>query len=480
MTPQEALESLGYSTFRPGQREVVESIVSGRDTLFITSTGSGKSVPYQLCSLLLPGITVVISPLISLMMDQSRQMEARGVSCGALHSLEKQSVLNKTMDRLRAGELRLIYVAPERFQSEMFRSAIGRQEVSLLSVDEIHCAISWGYDFRPEYMRIPSFHREIGSPPFLGLTATATPAMREDLIDKLKLRDPLWQIHSFDRPNILLEVVGCNEGTHDPTERLKKIAALCALVPDGAVMVYFATRKDVDEFASILKGLAGPPWNRPVISYHAGMATVPRREAQARFISEERPVVLATCAFGMGIDRPDVRMVIHHRHPGTLEGYYQEIGRAGRDGKPATAVLLFHYADRGIQDFFIKMEAYLPAEYRNLYRQVENGLYNVERDRAGLSHMVRAKILRRGERRKYEVIAPWGGEETDHLLEQAKAIRNRKEAALGHMLRYATGKGCLRKQILAYFGEPLMFGPDKNMCCTSCGKVNNGTDAQVS
>jgi ATP-dependent DNA helicase RecQ len=336
--------SFGYGDFRPGQTQAVESVLAGRDTLVILPTGGGKSVCYQVPALLLPGLTVVVSPLISLMKDQVDALEARGIAAAFINSTLTATQIADRIARAQRGELKLLYVAPERFDAGSTADRLRHIGVSLLAIDEAHCISEWGHDFRPSYLRIREVRERLGEPPTIALTATATPEVRTDIAKQLELRDPAVVITGFDRRNLHYHV----EST--PTERDKDAALIAALrARDGLAVVYASTRKAVERITGVLER-AGVS----AAGYHAGLDDAHRHEVQDAFMSEAVRAIVATNAFGMGIDKPNVRLVVHHAMPGTLEAYYQEAGRAGRDGLPSDCVLLHAFPDRFTHEFFIK------------------------------------------------------------------------------------------------------------------------------
>src|SRR5215468_9610532 len=338
-------EHFGYPDFRPGQEAAVESVLSGRDTLVVLPTGGGKSLCYQVPALMLPKLTVVISPLISLMKDQVDALAARGLPATFINSTLPSSQVSDRLARAARGELKLLYVAPERFDAGKTAERLRNAGVSLLAVDEAHCISEWGHDFRPSYLRIASVREQLGWPPTVALTATATPHVRSDIVAQLKLDSPTTIITGFDRTNLSYNVVPA------PTERDKDdaLVQLLRANDDGLAVVYAATRKTVERIAAVLERA-----RIPAAAYHAGLDDATRHTVQEAFMTEKVRAIVATNAFGMGIDKPNVRLVVHYAMPGTLEAYYQEAGRAGRDGKPAACYLLHAFPDRFTHEFFIK------------------------------------------------------------------------------------------------------------------------------
>jgi ATP-dependent DNA helicase RecQ len=346
----------GFADFRPGQREVIEAVLAGRDVLAVMPTGQGKSLCFQLPATLQSGLTLVISPLIALMKDQVDGLRAKGIAAAAFHSGLSEPERDRVVQDLKLGRLRLLYVAPERVQHEWFMRLLRSVWVSLFVVDEAHCISHWGHDFRPDYLRLSTLRRELQTPPCLALTATATPMVQGDIAEKLGLRDPLRVVTGFRRPNLRFSVQVCS----NTAEKLAAVERELTAVTDGSAIIYCATRKHVEEVAVALSRgsfSSYPSSLTPHLSvgyYHAGLADDLRAKVHEQFLTGQIAVLVATNAFGMGIDKPDVRLVVHYDVPGSLEAYYQEAGRAGRDGRPASCALLFHRQDVRTQEYFIK------------------------------------------------------------------------------------------------------------------------------
>jgi ATP-dependent DNA helicase RecQ len=413
MDPRAALKThFGHGAFRPGQEDIVRAALSGRDLLAVMPTGSGKSIGYQLPALLLEGPTLVVSPLIALMKDQVDELARKGIPAAALHSLATPAARREAEAALRAGRLRLLYVAPERFASEHFRRLLAETPIARFAVDEAHCVSEWGHDFRPDYRALAAAAESCrradggpGRPPILAFTATATPEVREDIVGLLGLRDPEVFVAGFDRPNLFLDV-------WKVSGEIEKRALLPEIVGQRRALVYAATRKTAARAAEALRS-AG----LDAEAYHAGLEESERTRVQNRFADGSLPVVCATNAFGMGIDRPDVEAVVHFEIPGSLEAYYQEIGRGGRDGRRADATLLWNYVDVRTREFLIDQGDDFPGSPGDTR----------ERDRK-----------RDLDRRK-----------------------------LARMIAYADSSGCYRSTILGYFGER-----EAPRACGFCGNCS--------
>ncbi|MGE5277816.1 MAG: RecQ family ATP-dependent DNA helicase [Acidobacteriota bacterium] len=413
--PAAALERhFGHRAFRPGQEEIVRAALAGRDLLAVMPTGSGKSIGYQLPALLLPGTMLVVSPLIALMKDQVDELCRRGIAAAAIHSLMPASERRAAIEGAREGRWRLLYVSPERFASESFAAALARVPLSRFAVDEAHCVSEWGHDFRPDYRRLGDAAGRCsradgvaGRPPILAFTATATPEVREDIVALLGLRSPEVFVAGFDRPNLFLDV-------RRVSGDLEKRALLPGIVGGRRALVYASTRKSAERAADALRS-----GGLDALAYHAGLADAERLRVQNAFAAGKARVVCATNAFGMGIDRPDIEAVVHYEIPGSLEAYYQEIGRGGRDGRLADAVLLWNYVDVRTREFLIDRES---AEE------------DPRRERTSSDPAQREK------RRE---------------LERKKLRR---------MVAYADSTGCYRAALLGYFGEQ-----DVAPRCAACG-----------
>ena len=393
-------------------------MLAGKDVLAVMPTGSGKSLCYQLPSLLLPGLTLVVSPLIALMKDQVDELNRKGIRAAALHSLAPRGQRQQAMAEARGGRLSLLYVAPERFASEAFLRELPDLPLSRFAVDEAHCVSEWGHDFRPDYRRLDDAARKCrradgagGRPPVIAFTATATPEVREDIVTLLGLSSPQVFVAGFDRPNIFFDI-------RPVSGELEKRALLPELVAGRRALIYAATRKSTERAAEALCA-AGIDAR----AYHAGLEEHERTRVQNGFAAGRLPVVCATNAFGMGIDRPDVEAVVHFEIPGSLEAYYQEIGRGGRDGRPAVATLLWNYVDVRTREYFIEKDDDDP---------------DPSRQRAPLDP------------------------------EQRERKRELDRRKLKRMIAYADSTGCLRAALLGYFGET--EAPQRCGNCGNCAR----------
>jgi ATP-dependent DNA helicase RecQ len=338
-----AREKFGFEELRPGQEEAVACVASGRDTLVVMTTGSGKSAIYQLAGWLIDGATLVISPLISLQRDQIESIEQEQPGeAAAIDASVSETKREERLEELADEELEFLFLAPEQLAREETVERLAEANVSLLVVDEAHCISEWGHDFRPDYLQIGEVAKRLGSPTILALTATAAPPVRDEILERLGMRDPKLIVRGFDRPNIRLEV----ERHHDDRAKRRALADRAEALR-GPGIVYVATRALADEVAEELeeRGLR-------TLAYHAGLSGGRRDEAHEAFMEDRLDVIVATTAFGMGVDKPNVRFVLHSEPSESVDSYYQEVGRAGRDGEPAEAVLFYRTEDLGLRRFF--------------------------------------------------------------------------------------------------------------------------------
>ncbi|MFA5886889.1 MAG: ATP-dependent DNA helicase RecQ [Patescibacteria group bacterium] len=335
----------GYESFLPGQERAIDNILAGRDTMVVLPTGGGKSLIYQLPALVFAGITIVISPLIALMKDQVDSLERVGIPATFINSSISLAETEQRLIRLKEGFYKIVYIAPERFYNQVFLASLKNIKVALFAIDEAHCVSQWGHDFRPSYLRLREAIKFVGSPPVVALTATATPEVRDDIIKQLGLKNEELVITGFARPNLQLAVVTAANG-----QKIENIVNLLTTNPDlGSGIIYVGTRAKSDEILEVLVNN-----DIKALGYHAGMDSDSRNWVQEQFMRGEAKVIVATNAFGLGINKKDIRFVIHHDLPGTIEAYYQEAGRAGRDGQAAFCLLFYHQQDRYLREFFIK------------------------------------------------------------------------------------------------------------------------------
>jgi ATP-dependent DNA helicase RecQ len=484
MTAQEALKRyFGFDEFLDGQEEVVGRILDGRDGLVVMPTGGGKSLCYQLPALCLEGVTIVVSPLIALMKDQVDALVNKGIPATMINSTQSWEDQKERLRGIREGAWKLVYVAPERFRAESFLHALSGTKIELFAIDEAHCLSQWGHDFRPDYLRLGHALESIGRPQCVALTATATPIVREDITNVLKLRDNFEMVSGFSRPNLSLNITSA-ENAQVKDERMKAIIAA-----HRTGIVYCATRKKVDAVSETLHS-----WGIKCVAYHGGMSDEERERAQDVFISRRADVAVATNAFGMGIDRADVRFVIHYEIPGSIEAYYQEAGRAGRDGESAYCELLFNYADTRTQEFFIdganpsiedirKIYQYLlndankEYEVRRTIEEIAQGadLKNSMTVGSALSLLARAGYLERfdipGKRmRGTRLLRPEVFARGLKLDEKAIEEKNRRDREkLKAMTAMCYSRTCRQQWILEYFGE------DQAEPCGNCDVCRSGS-----
>ena len=470
------LQRFGHPNFRPGQAAIIEAVLAGRDVLAVMPTGSGKSLCYQLPAVFREGCTLVISPLIALMKDQVDSLQAQGVAASYINSSLPPREQQARLRACRAGAYDLLYVAPERFRSPRFVEAVSGTRVSLVAIDEAHCISEWGHDFRPDYLRLREAVALPSRPQVLALTATATVDVQQDIVQQLGRPDMQSFVYGFDRANLVYRVLSLN----GQAAKLKALHQLLAAQRDGSAIIYTATRRAAEETAGVLHERGAE-----VLLYHAGLTDAARKQTQDAFMERSNALIVATNAFGMGIDKPDVRYVVHFNLPRSLEAYYQEAGRAGRDGEEAHCVLLFSYGDVRIQEFLV--------EHGNPTREVVERVYELcaaagppgtefqlssllRHLGSGSSAMQLAAAGRLLEKAGYvEQVANFEAADDgpaaiantrvkmmgerlppQELVLDDVALRRRRQhelAKIRRMVGYANARQCRRQKILGYFGE---------------------------
>jgi ATP-dependent DNA helicase RecQ len=471
-------EHFGFAGFRSGQREACAAALAGRDVLVVMPTGSGKSLCYQLPALVREDLTIVVSPLVALMQDQIEALRARGLGGrAALVNAQQDPDANaEALARAVAGELRLLYVAPERFSSPGFLERLRGARVGLFVVDEAHCVSQWGHDFRPDYFRLADAAQRVGAASLVASTATATPRVAVDVARRLRLRDPLRVATGFDRPNISFAVAR-------PAGHEKRVLLVEALRRPGALpaIVYAGTRAGAEDLAGELSGTLG----EEALAYHAGLDRETRAAVQRRFLADEAPVIVATNAFGMGVDKPNVRTVAHASVPASLEAYYQEAGRAGRDGLPAQALLLAENRDKALHVHFIKrdeVEDGLPGWLADRLAAAADGdgRYELEarelavkgdRLRSLVGHLARAGVVVPAPAAPDRVAGTVTGRFDARAAARCRGSIDEAARARWRQYReiwaYVERERCRRRAILRHFGDPAdpaAEGP----CCDAC------------
>ncbi|MFL6649178.1 MAG: RecQ family ATP-dependent DNA helicase [Sulfurifustaceae bacterium] len=456
---RQAKRRFGVTEFRPGQRELITAVMTGRDALGIMPTGAGKSLAYQLPALFLPHATVVVSPLIALMQDQREKSEDARVAAVRIDSTLTTRESREAADEIAEGEARIIFVTPERLENPDYVDLLNTGGVSLLVIDEAHCISQWGHDFRPAYLSLRDAVRRLGRPPVLALTATATPAVAADIVRELAIKDALVVNTGANRENLIFEV------RRTPTETLKRETLLRTLHEiDGPAIVYVATVRAADDLCPWLveRGVAA-------VRYHGELKPAERHEAQQGFMDNRYRAVVATKAFGLGIDKPDIRLVVHYHFPDSPETYYQEAGRGGRDGRPAHAVLLYRLEDRRIQTYFLGGKFPRREESKRVYDAVNaaaaDGRGTTLRDlvvRTGLSErrvkvivaqLERAEILERRARRLCQRRTFRDAVELEGFLNEYENRYAAERQRLESMMRYAQSTLCRMRYLRNYLGD---------------------------
>lgn len=478
MQKEEILQKYyGYTTFRNKQSEIIDAIIDKKQVLVIMPTGGGKSLCYQIPALLLPGVTVVISPLISLMKDQVDDLTSRGISAAFINSSLYYDEVLSIMAGIKAGDFKLIYVAPERFESEEFMRQIAEVTVSLVAVDEAHCISQWGHEFRPSYLRIQRFIDDVKAPRVAAFTATATEKVRLDIQNQLAFSDCKTFVTGFDRQNLHFAVKQLKD-----KEKMDYICAYLEGQRGKSGIIYAGTRKNVEMIVTQLH-----EWGLQAGFYHAGMSDAQRKESQNNFIYDRIDIMVATNAFGMGIDKPNVRFVIHYNLPGSMEHYYQEAGRAGRDGDQAECILLFSKKDIELRQFFIGI-TFPPIEMiketyhvicvqgnirvEELYQELDN-YRSIEIDSA-----IRILVENGLVKNTNGICRALNLDLTFRLdIKRYNQPKNESYRKLRLMEQYGYATNCLRKNILTYFGEDMQKENCNN--CSNCGTTYKEKDMTV-
>ncbi len=507
--PDVLLRTFGHVGLRPGQERALAPVLARQDALIVMPTGAGKSLIYQLAAVMDRmaghGTTVVVSPLIALMKDQVDGLQAKGIAAAAVHSAMTMEEQKAVLDLLARGELDMIYVAPERLRQRGFLRALDACNVARLAVDEAHCVSQWGHDFRPDYRTIGPARHMMGNPPCVALTATATRDVQRDICANLELREPEVVVTGFDRPNLLFEVVSTSG-------RAQKRRALLDVLDEyaqeasgdgspgeasgarGAGLIYASTRKDTEELSQYIRAETGMDCE----AYHAGLPDRERSFVQDRFIGGELDLVVATNAFGMGVDRGDVRFVAHWSIPSTLEAYYQEAGRAGRDGEASRAILFYAPQDRGLREWFIEQQAPEQTDVNTTYRALarrtdENGIARAEPDqiadasgvhpvlaRVALSILERSGLAQRlddeGATRVWRVQA-WDKSRVAEELGGSDRHKQHKTDQLRVVVSYAEADRCRRRVLLTHFGDAAQPSVEGDACCDVCAVESRMQDA---
>ena len=487
-TLEDGLSSVfGFDHFRLGQRDCMEAAQRGVNALVVMPTGSGKSLCYQLPAIVMEGTTLVISPLIALMKDQVDALESFDVPATFINSSISAGEQRDRLHNMEMGGYKVVYVAPERFRSAAFCEAIAHTKVSLLAIDEAHCISQWGHDFRPDYLNLAKIRDQLNHPPTLALTATATRQVQRDILTQLNLPEAEIFVYGFERPNLFFEVHDCRS----KGEKLDRIQALLAHFEGESLLIYCATRKQVEEVSGDLddRGVS-------VGMYHGGLSDGARARVQDAFMTDEFRVLVATNAFGMGVDKSGIRATVHYNIPGSIEAYYQEAGRAGRDGEKAHCLMLFNYADRGIHEFFTEQSYPTKETVEKVWDHLAH--FGLGTHPIGAEDIARDLSRRGGGRR----MNSWGVETVLRQLQRVGHVefgnrdgvpwvavndlprtrdlrvdweylshhRQVNEGLLGDVVRYASGRACRQLFLLRYFNSRASFEKGCGHCDVCCGR----------
>ncbi len=485
-----------FPDFRPGQAAALEHVLAGRDVLVVMPTGSGKSLIYQLAALVLPGTALIVSPLIALMKDQVDGLARRGLRATFINSSLDSAEQSRRLRGLAAGEYKMVLVAPERLRSRIFQQALAHASLSLLAVDEAHCVSQWGHDFRPDYLHVAEARRELQAPVTLALTATATPHVQNDILRLLELPDAARLVAGFNRPNLSFEVwpAASADAKHKLLGEFLRESFAPGREGHGGGIIYAGTRRDSEAVAAFVNDRLRIP-ARP---YHAGLDSATRSEVQDAFLSGDLQVVAATNAFGLGIDRPDVRFVLHYAVPASLEAYYQEAGRAGRDGLPARAILLYAARDSFVHQHFIENDTPTGRELRAVHTFLcsPEAAQGVSREalaaatgvgevklRVALEQLEAAGALRRLPDDGYDALrvdtASLPERALADLARQVEARRAHKRKQLDIMLAYAETDDCRRETLLRHFGDDAPAVAEVEPCCDRCAARAAAPEAEA-
>lgn len=478
-------EHFGFNKFRPGQVQAMTATMGGRDTVVVMPTGSGKSLCYQLPALELSGITVVVSPLIALANDQAARLGELELDAVVLNSTRRASEIRSAHERIANGSVEFVFTTPERLQGTNLCEILRSRGVDILVVDEAHCVSQWGHDFRPDYLSLHWIRVQLDNPPVLALTATATEDTLSDITRALRLDDP-WVIRTgIDRENIHLSVVNCSNNAEKRTHLAELLRT-----SEGQAICYVATTKAAEELSELIGGSGISS-----LHYHGRMRKADRDAAQDAFMANEARVMVATNAFGLGIDKPDVRQVIHYHMPGSMESYYQEFGRSGRDGLPAHCTLLYSSEDRQVQKLFASGGVLDSSDLVNAHHAIAQTARDAQQDECDLKDILTKSPMKRGKLTaclqllaSFAIVAPVGKNrwrlvqaEADQrqfewLADQTRERRQQQEVRLQQMTDFAEGSDCRWQKLFEYFGEE---PPEPLPPCERCDRCERHATEKV-